>query len=98
MCLIEYDEIVAKEQPSFHVVVHPSKQGKEERVIQDEHIRGKNAAACPLKKAEIVLFCQFGLMGANFRRTKPPLRTDLRPYFRIRLDIEILQAPLGSLF
>src|SRR5690242_13948950 len=87
---IKYDEIISKEQPSFYIIVHPPKQSKEERVIQNEHIRSKNTAAGALKKAEVVLLCQFGLMTANFRRTQPPLRTDLRPYLRVRLYFKVL--------
>src|SRR5690348_8991219 len=64
--LIKYDEIVPKEQPSFHFVIHPSKKCEEERVVQHQNIGGENSAAGPLKEAKLVLFGHFGLMAADF--------------------------------
>ena len=100
--LVEDEEIVLEEDAALLLLVHAAEQREEERVVQHQHVGGKDALARALEEAEAVVLGEVGLVAANLRRAQAALGADLRPNLRVRLQLEVgaaavfgLLGPLG---
>ena len=87
--LVEDEEIVLEEDAALLLLVHAAEQREEERVVQHQHVGGKDALARALEEAEAVVLREVRLVAANLRRAQAALGADLRPDLRVRLQLEV---------
>ena len=64
MRLVENDEIVLEQDAAFHFLLDAHEQREKERVIQNQHVGGKNAVARALKETDRMVFAEIGLIKA----------------------------------
>src|SRR5260221_5991895 len=96
--LVKDDEIILEQDADFHYLVEAAQQRKKQRVVEHQHVGGKNALARALKEADAVLLAEFRLVAANLGRTKTALRANVRPDLGVGLNVEVRQtAVLGGL-
>ena len=94
--LIEDHEVVAEQDAALHFLLQPRQQGEKERVVQHQHVGGKDAIARALKETDAMLLGEIGWVTAELGRTQPALGADLRPNFGVRFDVEIREAAVGG--
>src|SRR4030095_12556435 len=87
--LIKNHEVISEEDAAIAVFIHSAEQGKEKRVVQNQHVRGKDAAACPLEETRRAVLRPIRLFATSLRGAEAAFRADLRPDFEVRLDLEI---------
>src|SRR5205823_12748742 len=83
---VENNEVVWKKKttlPPF-LFLRATKQHKEQRVIENNHVRGQQSFPRLLIEAARIL-------SAGFLSAEVSFTANLRPNFRIRLDVQIAQ-------
>ena len=90
--LVENHEVVLEQNAAFLLFINSAEQREKQCVVQHQHIRGKELVPRALEMADAVILGEIGRKAADFWRAQPALRTNLRPDFRVRLDVKIRQA------
>jgi hypothetical protein len=95
--LVENHKVVLEQNAARQLLVNAAQQREKQRVIQDQNIRRQNPVPHALKKTDVVVARKIRLVPACFGRAQTAFGTDLRPHFRVRLDLEIRQAAILGL-
>ena len=94
---VKDDEVVLEEDAAFHLFIHAAEQGEEERVVQDEDIRGQDLVPHALEETGLVVAGEIGLVAAGFGRAQAAFGADLLPDLGVGLDGEIGEAAVLGL-
>ena len=96
--LVENHEVVLEQNAAFLLFINSAEQREKQRVVQHQHVRRKKLVPRALEKADAVVLGEIGRKAADFRRAQPAFGTNLRPDFRVGLNVKVGKtAVLGRL-
>ena len=100
--LVEDHEVVLEQHPLLlpgRVILAAvvAEQAEKQRVVQHQHVSGKNPAAGALVKTGLAQLGDVGAVAAQLGRAEAALRVDKIPHLRIGRDVEVRQAAVGGL-